>query len=318
MRLRATHVTQYLYAEAVSTCQTEVRLAPRARSGQVPLSHRFEVTPSPSYSASREDYFGNEVISFSIEQPHEVLVISSECLVEIEPSPPPNLNLSPAWEEVREEVARRAAPESFDAYQFIFESPLIRRGPEFAAYARESFEPGRRFLDGVNELSAQVFGEFRYDPRATTVATPVEDALAARRGVCQDFAHVMIACLRSLGLPARYVSGYVRPGKGLVGERRMAGEALADSETSPPATEPGAVVPRFSGSDASHAWVSVWCPMFGWQDFDPTNNVMPHGDHITLAWGRDYSDVAPVKGVALGGGEQTIRVSVKVAETEEE
>ena len=282
MRLRASHVTHYLYAEAVSTCQTEVRLVPRARAGQAPLSHRFDVTPPANYSASREDYFGNEVISFSIEQPHKELIISSECLADLDPAPPPNLNLSPAWEDVRAEVSRRSTPESFEAFQFIFESPLIRRGPDFAAYAKDSFEPGRRFLDGVNQLSERIFEEFRYDPRATTVATPVEDALKARRGVCQDFAHVMIACLRSLDLPARYVSGYVRSGS------------------------------DFTGGDASHAWVSVWCPMFGWQDFDPTNNVMPQTDHITLAWGRDYSDVAPVKGVALGGGEQIIRVSVNV------
>jgi transglutaminase-like putative cysteine protease len=288
MRLQATHVTRYLYAEAVSTCQTEVRLVPRVRSGQVPLSHHFDIVPSPSYSSSREDYFGNEVTSFSIEQPHQELVISSECLTDLEPAPPPNLNLSPAWEEVQEEVSRRATPESFDAFQFIFESPLIRRGPDFAAYAKESFEQGRRFLDGVNNLSERIFREFHYDPKATTVATPVEDALKARRGVCQDFAHVMIACLRSLNLPARYVSGYIRSGSEL------------------------------AGGDASHAWVSVWCPMFGWQDFDPTNKVMPQADHITLAWGRDYSDVAPVKGVALGGGEQVIRVSVKVVEAEED
>lgn len=288
MRLRATHVTQYLYAETVSTCQTEVRLVPRARAGQVPLSHQLDVTPSANYSASREDYFGNEVICFSIEQPHKELIISSECIADLDPEPPPNLNLPPAWEGVREEVSRHPTPESFDAFQFIFESPLIRRGADFAAYAKDSFSPGRRFLDGVHDLSERIFSEFRYDPRATTVATPVEDALRARRGVCQDFAHVMIACLRSLDLPARYVSGYLRSGT------------------------------EFAGGDASHAWVSVWGPVFGWQDFDPTNNVMPQGDHITLAWGRDYADVAPVKGVALGGGEQVIRVSVEVEKAEEE
>jgi transglutaminase-like putative cysteine protease len=287
MRLRATHVTRYLYAEAVSTCHTEVRLAPRARVGQTPLAHRFEVVPSLTYSAAREDYFGNEVIAFSVELPHRELVISSECLAHLDPSPPPNLDFSPAWEEVREEVSRRGSPESFDAFQYIFESPLIRRGPDFAAYATDCFNPGRRFLDGVNRLSRKIFEEFKYDPRATTVATPVEEALKSRSGVCQDFAHVMIACLRSLGLPARYLSGYVR-------SRR-----------------------EIAGGDASHAWVSVWCPMFGWQDFDPTNNLMPQQDHITLAWGRDYSDVAPVRGVALGGGDQTIHVSVEVSEPEE-
>jgi transglutaminase-like putative cysteine protease len=288
MRLRAAHVTRYNYAETVSTCHTEVRLAPRERAGQARISHNLDVSPAPNFSASREDYFGNEVISFSIEQPHKELVVSSESLTDVDPAPPPNLSLSPSWEDVREEVLRHAAPASFEAFQFIFESPLIRRGPEFAEYAKECFEPGRRFLDGVTQLSERIFEQFRYDTKATTVATPVEEALKSRSGVCQDFAHVMIACVRSLNLPARYVSGYVR--------------SRAD----------------FAGAEASHAWVSVWCPMFGWQDFDPTNNIMPQGDHITLAWGRDYSDVAPVKGVALGGGEQSIRVSVEVTEAEDE
>ena len=259
-------------------------MAPRIRAGQIPMGHRFEVTPTPSFSATRVDYFGNQVISFSIEQPHRELVISSECEAAVHPAPPPNLSLSPAWEEVRDQVAGRATQDAFDAFQFVFESPLIRRGPEFAGYATECFEPGRRFLEGVNQLSEKIFKQFRYDTKATTVATPVEEALKSRSGVCQDFAHVMIACLRSLNLPARYVSGYIRSIAGV------------------------------TGAEASHAWLSVWCPVFGWQDFDPTNKVMPQGDHITLAWGRDYSDVAPVKGVALGGGEQTIRVSVEVTE----
>lgn len=288
MRLRATHVTRYSYAEDVSTCHTELRLVPRMRTGQVPLGNQLEVTPSANYSAAREDYFGNEVIAFSIEQPHRELVISSETLANLEPAPPANLSLSPAWEDVREEVSRLSNADAFDAYQFIFESPLIRRRGRFAAYAKEAFEPGRRFLEGVNQLAEKLFKDFKYDPRATTVTTPIEEALEARSGVCQDFAHVMIACLRSLSLPVRYVSGYIRSGTEL------------------------------AGADASHAWVSVWCPMFGWQDFDPTNNVMPQADHITLAWGRDYSDVAPVKGVALGGGEQVIEVSVKVTEASEE
>ncbi|HLH43336.1 MAG TPA: transglutaminase family protein [Bryobacteraceae bacterium] len=285
MKLRATHLTRYLYAEDVATCHTEVRLSPRVRAGQIPLSQRLEIAPQPDFSASRQDYFGNEVVSFSIHQPHRELSIVSECLAELDAGPPPNLDLSPSWEQVCREVARRASPGAFEAAQFVFESPLIRKSAAFARYAHACFEPGRRFLGAVQALSERIFHEFQYDPRATTVSTPVEEALAARRGVCQDFAHVMLACLRSLELPARYVSGYVRA-------QSDAPEAVAG---------------------ASHAWVSVWCPVFGWRDFDPTNNVMPHGGHISLAWGRDYSDVPPVKGVALGGGEQTIRVSVKVS-----
>lgn len=282
MKLAVTHTTRYLYAASVSTCHNEVHLAPRPTAHQAVEHHELHVSPAPDFSVSRTDYFGNEVTSFGINQMHQELVITSRSEVDVHPAPPPNLELSPAWEEVPEE-ARRRTPEAFEAGQFVFESPLIQTGKEFAAYAAKSFAAGRRFLDGVGDLSQRIHADFRYDRRATTVTTPVKDVLEARSGVCQDFAHFMLACLRSLNLPARYVSGYVR------------------------------TVQEFVGGEASHAWVSVWCPVFGWQDFDPTNNVMPQGDHVTLAWGRDYSDVTPVRGVALGGGEQIVSVSAHVA-----
>ncbi len=282
MKLLTTHITRYWYSDPVSLCHTEVYLAPRARRSQTVLEHELTVTPAPEAMFPREDYFGNPVTFFSIHERHRELIITSRGLVEVAPAPPPNLDLSPPWEEVREEAARRASPDSFDAAQFIYESPHIQIGAALAEYAAESFAPGRRYLDGVNDLSKRIYSGFKYDKRATTLATPVDEVLESKRGVCQDFAHLMIACLRSLKLPARYVSGYVRTGHKLV------------------------------GGDASHAWVSAWCPMFGWQDFDPTNNVMPQDEHVTLAWGRDYSDVSPVKGVALGGGEQVISVSVDV------
>jgi transglutaminase-like putative cysteine protease len=240
MKLLATHITRYWYSEPVSTCHTEVHLAPRPRANQTLLEHSLTVNPAPDSMASRE-------------------------------------------EQVLQEAAARETSAAFEAGQYVFESPLIQNSETFSAYARESFQAGRRFLDGVNDLSQRIFAEFKYDQRATTVSTPVGLVLESKRGVCQDFAHLMIACLRSLRLPARYVSGYVRSDR------------------------------KFTGGDASHAWVSVWCPVFGWQDFDPTNNLMPQGDHLTVAWGRDYSDVPPVKGVALGGGEQVISVSVEVA-----
>jgi transglutaminase-like putative cysteine protease len=282
MKLLATHITRYWYSDSVSLCHTEVYLAPRARKSQTVLEHELTVVPAPEAMYPREDYFGNPVTFFSIHEPHRELIVTSHSLVELAPAPPPNLNLSPPWEEVREETARRASPDSFDASQFTFESPHIQVGSALAEYAAESFAPGRHFLDGVNDLSRRIHSGFDYDKRATTLATPVDEVLGSRRGVCQDFAHLMIACLRSLRLPARYVSGYVRTGH------------------------------KFVGGEASHAWVSAWCPMFGWRDFDPTNNVMPQDGHITLAWGRDYSDVSPVKGVALGGGEQVISVQVDV------
>jgi transglutaminase-like putative cysteine protease len=264
-------------------CHTEVHLTPRPRQHQTILDYSLEVSPTPDSLLSREDYFGNEVTFFSIAEPHRELVITSRCLANVETSVPPALDLAPPWEQVRDEAAARDTPETFEAGQFVFESPSIQVGTPFAQYAASSFAPGRPLLSAVEDLSRRIFTEFRYDKRATTIGTPVDDVLKSRRGVCQDFAHLMIACLRSLRLPGRYVSGYLRSGG------------------------------DFAGDGASHAWVSVWCPVFGWQDFDPTNNVMPRGNHFTVAWGRDYSDVTPVKGVALGGGEQVISVSVDVS-----
>ena len=283
MKLLATHITRYWYSGAVSMCNTEVHLQPRSRKYQTVLEYELEVNPTPDSLLTREDYFGNHVTFFSIAEPHRELIVTSRCLANVEASAPPTLDLSPAWEQVREEVANPDTPETFEAGQFVFESPSIRIGPEFAQYGASSFAQGRPLLTAVEDLSRRIFTEFHYDRRATTIGTPVDEVLALRRGVCQDFAHLMIACLRSLGLPARYVSGYLR----------------SDGD--------------FEGDGASHAWVSVWCPVFGWQDFDPTNNVMPAGGHFTVAWGRDYSDVTPVKGVALGGGEQVISVSVDVS-----
>jgi transglutaminase-like putative cysteine protease len=283
MKLLATHITRYWYSGPVSMCHTEVHLHPRPRANQTILEFSLDVTPTPDSLLSREDYFGNEVTFFSIAEPHRELIITSRCLANLEPSALPALDLSPPWEQVREEVAKCDTPDTFEAVQFVFESPSIRVGPPFAKYAASSFAPGRPLLSAVEDLSRRIHAEFHYDKRATTIGTPVDEVLESRRGVCQDFAHLMIACLRSLKLPARYVSGYLRTGG------------------------------DFAGEEASHAWVSVWCPVFGWQDFDPTNNVMPHGEHFTVAWGRDYSDVTPVKGVALGGGEQVISVSVDVS-----
>ena len=282
MKLAVTHTTRYLYSETVSTCHNEVYLAPRSTAIQAVAHHDLYVSPAPDFEISRTDYFGNNVASFGINQVHQELVITARSEVDVRPVPTPNLALSPAWDRVPEEASRRT-PEAFEAGQFVFESPSIRVGAPFRAYAAASFAPRRPFLSAVEDLSRRIFTEFHYDRRATTIGTPVDEVLTLRRGVCQDFAHVMIACLRSLGLPARYVSGYLRSGS------------------------------DFEGHGASHAWISVWCPVFGWKDFDPTNNVMPGAGHFTVAWGRDYSDVAPVKGVALGGGEQVVSVEVDVS-----
>jgi transglutaminase-like putative cysteine protease len=283
MKLQTTHTTRYLYSDVVSTCHSEAHLTPRPCPGQTVLSHRLDIDPAPDFSASRTDYFGNPVTTFSISQPHRELTITSRCAVDLTASSAPELQLSQPWEAVREQARGRAFPDDFEASQFVFESPHVALGEALAAYSAPSFPAGRPVLDAANDLSRRIFEEFKYDKRATTISTPIDEVLKSRHGVCQDFAHLMIACLRSLALPARYVSGYLR----------------SDA--------------RLTGAEASHAWVSVWCPVLGWQAFDPTNNTMPSGRHVTVAWGRDYSDVTPVKGVALGGGEHVISVSVDVS-----
>jgi transglutaminase-like putative cysteine protease len=199
----------------------------------------------------------------------------------------PDPKSTPPWEDVRDRFALGQPPWWLEARQFGYPSPHVPIADELRNYAQPSFPAGRPWLVGVLQLTERIFKEFQYDPAATTVNTPVATVFKNRRGVCQDFAHLEIACLRSLGLPARYVSGYLL--------------------TAPP---PGQ--PRLVGADASHAWLSAFCPEVGWIDFDPTNNQIPTTKHITLAWGRDYSDVCPIKGVLIGGGQHRMRVAVDV------
>jgi len=285
MMLRATHTTTYLYSDPVSICHTEVHLAPRDDRNQHVIEHNLSVDPMPDMMFGHKDYFGNDVIYFSIHEPHQTLTIAAESIIEIAAADPFEPTLTPAWEMARGEEWRHDDFHALRAYQFVFESPRITLGPEFAEYAAPSFIADRPLLEAAMDLCHRIHTGFHYDKEATTVVTPVADVLESRRGVCQDFAHFMIACLRSLGLAARYVSGYLRSG-GI-------------------------------GSEASHAWISLFCPGFGWLDIDPTNDQLVNGNHVTLAWGRDYSDVAPVHGVALGGGDQVINVAVKVRPVEE-
>jgi transglutaminase-like putative cysteine protease len=286
MMLRVTHRTTYSYGEAVSICHTEARLAPRTERGQNLFDHQLIVEPTPGSSVAQKDYFGNAVTTFTIDQPHEVLSVTARSLVETRANEAIHPALTPPWEQVREAVARHDTDETFDALQFIFDSPRVGPAPEFASYAKSSFAAERPLLQCALDLCHRIFKDFKYDRDATTVTTPVAEAFHSREGVCQDFAHVMIACLRSLGLPARYVSGYLR-------------------------TDDDGI-----GAHASHAWLSVYCPGFGWLDIDPTNDVLPGIGHVTLGWGRDYSDVPPLKGVALGGADQVIAVEVSVTPEE--
>ena len=286
MLYRITHSTRYNYPSPVTQCFTEARLTPRAFPGQQVREHSLQVTPSPAYLHERKDYFGNDVSTFAVFERHDRFAAVAESVVEVETERTDMLS-SPSWEEVRDLLALPLDPDSIAASEFIFDSPYISALKELREYARPTFTEGRPLLDAVQELTRRIHDEFKYQPRSTSIDTPLLDVLQNRRGVCQDFAHLMIGALRSLRLSARYVSGYIRSG------------------------------PRFQGAAASHAWVSVFDPQNGWMGFDPTNNMMTSDAHITLAWGRDYSDVTPVKGLTLGGGGQTVEVEVRVKPLEE-
>ncbi len=287
MNYAITHRTLYEYAAPVSVSQHVARLAPRATTTQACDAFTLEIAPVPTLRRTRTDYFGNELCFFSIQEKHKTLEIVTKSLVTVEPGEAINVEDSLPWEEVAALFRDPVSPEVVEPYEFVFDSPQIRASQELAAYALESFSEGVHVLVGAKELTRRIFKEFKYDPKATTVATPLEEVWQKKRGVCQDFAHLGIACLRSLGLPARYVSGYLR-------------------------TRPPEGRPRLVGADASHAWFSVYCPKFGWVDFDLTNNCSPSDEHIIIAFGRDFDDVSPVAGIITGGGEHQVKVAVDV------
>ncbi|MDF1553368.1 MAG: transglutaminase family protein [Deferrisomatales bacterium] len=285
---RVVHTTRYDYEHPASLCHGEGRLVPRALPGQHLRRSELRVDPAPASLVERDDFFGNRALFFSVEGPHGSLEVTCTSEVEVAPQEPPLLEGSLAWEVARVSAWNGTDAPLIHARQFALESPAIPLSAELEAYARPSFPPARPLLAAVADLMGRIHTEFAYSPQSTTVATPVAEVLRQRRGVCQDFAHLALGCLRSLGLAARYVSGYL--------------------ETLPP---PGRE--RLVGADASHAWFAVCAPDSGWVDFDPTNNQIPRGRHVTVAWGRDYHDVAPLKGVVLGGGRHKVRVSVDVA-----
>jgi transglutaminase-like putative cysteine protease len=231
------------------------------------------------------DYFGNSFAFFTISEPHEELTIEARSRVVVDGPAVKWPEAAPAWEQVVHSLPLDLSQEGLDAYQFVFDSPRVSPGAAFAAYAQPSFPAGRPLTEALLDMTARIYKDFRFDSKATNVRTSPREVLRSRRGVCQDFAHLQVACLRSLGLAARYVSGYIR--------------------TYPP---PGR--PRLVGADASHAWVSVYCPGAGWLELDPTNNLIPSESHVRLAWGRDYGDVSPVRGVILGGRDHKLEVGV--------
>jgi transglutaminase-like putative cysteine protease len=287
MMLRVVHRTLYRYGDVVTTSHHEARLSPRDSEAQRTVHHEITIEPAPEARRRRFDYFGNRAVHFSLSEPHRSLEVIARSVVEVIPLRPPPLSASISWESVRDLVASDHKRDSLDAYAMVFASPLVPTVEGIFEYAQVSFTPGRPVLEAVRELVGRIHGEFAYDPRATEVSTPLQDVLRNKRGVCQDFAHFAIACLRAHGLPARYVSGYLL--------------------TRPP---PGK--PKLVGADASHAWFATFVPEYGWVDFDPTNNLIPEGEHITAACGRDFSDVTPIRGVILGGGAHQLSVAVDV------
>jgi transglutaminase-like putative cysteine protease len=287
MRYKIVHTTTYTYSDAVPICHNEVHLIPRDGARQACLYNRLRIKPRPSILEQRIDYFGNRVTDFAIEQAHQKLTVIALSRVHVTAAPPAIDSEGAApWEDIRDALASYS--DLVEVYQFVFDSDLVKASAALREYALPSFPPRRPIVAGALDLCGRIHRDFIYDPKATTVSTPLPVVLNLRRGVCQDFAHLAIGCLRSLGLAARYVSGYLL-------------------------TRPPAGKERLVGSDASHAWLSVYTGNSGWLDFDPTNNVVPSLEHITLAWGRDYSDVCPIQGVFIGGGQHGLSVSVDVA-----
>jgi transglutaminase-like putative cysteine protease len=282
MRYDVTHTTEYDYSESVAVAHHVARLKPRDLTHQECVFHELAIAPAPAVTSTHEDYFGNLVTIVAMQGAHTNLVIRARSTVTVTAPHLPPPGDTPPWE-----AATDRAQLPFDAVEFVFDSTSSRSQFIVEAFARASFPGGRPLLEGVLDLTARIHDEFTFDPKATTVATPLTEVFASRRGVCQDFARLEIACLRSLGIPARYISGYM--------------------ETVPP---PG--TPRLVGADASHAWLSVYCPGVGWIPVDPTNNLLPSDTHITVAWGRDYNDVSPIRGVILGGGAHVLQVHVDV------
>lgn len=309
---RVRHETVYCYESSVVTSHNEAHLLPRRLPRQDVRNVELRIEPSPDTVHWHQDYFGNDVVFFTLEVPHEKLVIHTESQVELQPASPLDASRSLPWEEVAQRLRSSREEEALGAYEYVFDSPFIEPSRELADYAAPSFPPGRPLAEGAMDLMHRIHAEFAYDPAATSLETPLPEVLRERHGVCQDFAHVMIGAMRSLSLPARYVSGYLRS------SRVSGAQAPAPGAQAPAPDAQAGAGASLVGSEASHAWASVWCPVLGWIDFDPTNDLLPSDRHLLLAWGRDYDDVSPVKGVTLGGGSHTVDVSVEMLPLEDD
>jgi transglutaminase-like putative cysteine protease len=286
-KYQVTHLTRYAYPSNVASAHQLAHLTPRNTHWQTVQSHRIEIEPNPAERAEGVDYFGNGIVRFMIDAPHKVLSVVAESVVELVSNAPDAAAAWPAWEQARALSGAWGPSVDLDVEQYRAASPMVPLLEESIAFARASFPPERPWLAAMLDLTRRIHAEFRYDPKATTLTTQVREVLEHRRGVCQDFAHLMLSCLRSLGLPARYVSGYVL-------NRVAPGEE------------------RLSGADASHAWVAGHCPGLGWVAFDPTNGKVADLEFVTVAWGREFSDVTPLRGVVLGPAMQKPTVAVTV------
>ena len=289
MKYRIQHRTRYCYNEAVTQCINLAYVLPRQTERQ--LCERSEVTisPRPKSSTERQDYFGNRSLHFSVERAHSVLEVTAKSWVSLSGwRELPSLDFGDTLDTARQRLLISQQPEELIAIEYVLPSPLVPLVPELRNYAESSFNSSRTLLGAVRDLTERIYRDFDYSPGFTEVSTPLSEVLTHRRGVCQDFAHLAIGCIRSMGFPARYLSGYL--------------------ETTPP---PGQA--KMVGADVSHAWFSVYVPGDQWYEFDPTNNVLAKDQHIVTGWGRDYSDVSPLRGVIYGGGTNpTLEVSVDV------
>ena len=289
MKYRVTHITKYQYSKNVSRCYNVAHLLPRTTPQQTCSISELKISPLPSNTNEWIDIFGNRQACFSIEKPHEELVVTAISEVEVIKADSLLGSAFPStWEQAVDYIKTSADPDTIETRMYVLESAFIEFSDDIKEYSLKSFTAERPLLEAVEDLMHRIYKDFKYDPHFSSIATPLEEVLEHRKGVCQDFAHLAIACLRMQGLAARYISGYL--------------------ETIPPKGKK-----RLVGADASHAWFSVYVPHLGWIDFDPTNAKIPDEQHITAAWGRDYADVAPLKGVIFGGGDKNkLEVSVDV------
>lgn len=289
MKYRVTHTTRYIYSNNVSMCHNVAHLLPRNTPRQTCDISELNISPLPSSTSDWLDIFGNRQTSFSIEKPHTRLTVTAISEVEVLPaSSLIDAAFPTTWEQAAEYLKNSNDPDTIEIRMYTLESDFIEFSDTILRYGGKSFTVDRTLLEAVEDLMHRIFKDFRYDPGFSSIATPLQDVIKHRKGVCQDFAHLAIACLRMHGLAARYVSGYL--------------------ETTPPKGKK-----RLVGADASHAWFSVFVPHLGWVDYDPTNAKVPDVQHITTAWGRDYADVAPLKGVIFGdSNENKLQVSVDV------